>query len=321
MNKFYFKYRLQIVITLILISLLSLFIILAPATFLSSRIYIAYMSTIPFTALMALFMTFVIMTGEIDLSFPSIMATGGFVFSTVFLETGSPSIAVLCGLLIGLFAGFINGLIVVKIGVPSIIATIGTQFFWRGATVLVSGGLAKSFVDFRDTRFHELLTGRIWGIIPSQAVWALFIAGLLWLILNKYSFGDNLRFVGDNQKAAEAMGIPVGKTKIIVFSLMGFFSALAGIFVCSEMASWWPTQGEGYMLLVFASVFIGGTSVFGGTGTIYGTAVGTIIIGIIEAGIISSGISGLWTRMVYGVIVIVAVSIYALIQRNNNTSN
>ena len=115
------------------------------------------------------------------------------------------------------------------------------------------------------------------------------------------------------------MGIPVVKTKLILFSLMGLFSALAGILVCSEMASWWPTQGEGYMLLVFASVFIGGTSVFGGIGTIYGTFIGAIIIGIIEAGIISAGISGLWTRMVYGIIVVVSVSIYAVIQKKGTS--
>ena len=115
------------------------------------------------------------------------------------------------------------------------------------------------------------------------------------------------------------MGIKVGKTKIIVFTLMGICSAFTGVLVCSEMASWWPTQGEGYMLLVFASVFVGGTSVFGGSGTIYGTFIGTIIIGIIEAGIISSGLSGLWTRMIYGIIVIVAVSMYAMIQKKDIT--
>lgn len=96
---------------------------------------------------------------------------------------------------------------------------------------------------------------------------------------------------------------------------MGVLSSLTGVFLCMEMASWWPTQGEGYMLLVFASVFIGGTSVFGGKGTIYGSFIGAVIIGIIEAGIISSGISGLWTRMVYGIVIILAVSIYATLRK------
>lgn len=308
------KYRLQIFITLILAALLGLFICLAPATFLSSRIYIAYLSTIPFTAILALAMTPVIISGEIDLSFPAVMATGGFVFSGLYTITGSASLALAAALLTGLLSGFINGLLVVKVGVPSIIATIGTQFFWRGATVLASGGLAKSLVDLRDTQLHSLFVGRISGSVPAQSVWMMVAAIILWLLVNRYPFGDNIRFIGDNTGAAEAMGIRVGKTKIGVFCLMGFFSALAGVLLCMEMASWWPTQGEGYMLLVFASVFVGGTSVSGGRGTIYGSLIGAAIVGIIEAGIISSGISGLWTRMVYGIIIILAVSIYSALR-------
>lgn len=225
--------------------------------------------------------------------------------------------AVMGALIIGGIAGCINGLIVVKIGVPSIIATIGTQFFWRGATVLTSGGLALSLVDFRTSLTHHYLTGRLWGILPTHTLWAVLIGIILWIVLNHYPFGDDILFVGDNQNAARTMGIRVGKTKILLFTLMGICSAFTGVLVCSEMASWWPTQGEGYMLLVFASVFVGGTSVFGGSGTIYGTFIGTIIIGIIEAGIISSGLSGLWTRIVYGIIIIVAVSLYAIIQKRD----
>lgn len=308
-------YRPQVCITLILALLMGLFICLAPATFLSSRIYIAYMSTIPFTAMMALGMTFVIISGEIDMSFPSVMATGGFVFAAIFSWTGSPPLSLAAALFTGFLAGLANGLIVVAIGVPSIIATIGTQFFWRGAVVLVSGGLAKSLGDLRGSLLHTVLTGRVAEVVPAQFIWMGLIAGILWLILNWHPFGDNLRFIGDNREAATAMGIRVRRTKILVFSLMGGISSLTGVFVCLEMASWWPTQGEGYMLLVFASVFIGGTSVFGGSGTVYGTLIGAIIIGVIEAGIISSGISGLWTRMVYGIVVILAVSIYAIPQQ------
>ena len=315
MTAFYLKYRLQFFITLILIALLGLFIGLAPATFLSPRIYIAYMSTIPFTAMMALGMTPVIISGEIDLSFPAVMAAGGFVFSGLYLETASVGIALAAALFAGMTAGLINGLIVVKIGVPSIIATIGTQFFWRGATVLSSGGLAKSMEDIREIPFYEILVGRISGVVPAQAVWTIIIALVLWLLLNRYPFGDNIRFTGDNQDAAKAMGIHTDRTRVSVFCLIGFLSSLTGVFLCMEMASWWPTQGEGYMLLVFASVFIGGTSVFGGKGTVYGSFIGVVIIGIIEAGIISSGISGLWTRMVYGIVIIIAVSIYAFLQK------
>jgi simple sugar transport system permease protein len=110
------------------------------------------------------------------------------------------------------------------------------------------------------------------------------------------------------------MGIAVARTRILVFVLMGLCAALSGILLTTEMASWWPTQGEGYMLIVFASVFIGGTSVYGGAGTMYGTLVGAIIIGIIEAGILASGLSGFWTRMVHGCVILFAVSLFAWMQ-------
>lgn len=320
MSALYGKYRLQMLITLILALLIGIFMVFAPQTFLSSRIYIAYMSTIPFTAIMAVFMTLLIICGEMDLSFPSIMAVGGFVFAWSLIHTGSPILALAFAFAAGLFAGGINGVIVVYVGVPSIIATIGSQFFWRGTTALLSQGLALNLAFFRGTGLHTALTGRLPGSVPVQFLWFLGCAFVVWLILNNYPFGDNLKFVGDNAKAAKAMGIPVARTRMILFSLMGGGSAFTGVLVCSEMANWWPTQGEGYMLLVFASVFIGGTSVFGGSGTIYGTCIGAVIIGIIEAGIISAGLSGFWTRTVYGLIVIFAVSIYAVIQKKKSRS-
>jgi len=111
------------------------------------------------------------------------------------------------------------------------------------------------------------------------------------------------------------MGINVDLIRILIFIQMGLLTSFSGVLVCFEMANWWPTQGEGYMLLVFASVFIGGTSVFGGQGTIIGTSIGAIIIGIIEAGIISSGFSGFWTRLIYGIIVVASVSVYAVMTK------
>ena len=119
-----------------------------------------------------------------------------------------------------------------------------------------------------------------------------------------------MRFTGDNSETALKMGIDAPRTRLAVFSLMGFCCALAGVMVCLEMGTWWPTQGEGYLLLVFASVFIGGTSAFGGQGSIYGTCIGAIIIGIVEAGIISAGLSGFWTRTFYGIIIVASVSLY-----------
>jgi simple sugar transport system permease protein len=312
----YMKFNaVQWTITFVFIVLLLSFMIFAPHTFLHSRIYIAYLSTIPFAGMIAIAMTLVIISGEIDLSFPSVMAASGFAFAKTYAFTSSPELGLVAALATGALAGGLNGLLVVGFRVPSIIATIGTQFFWRGLTVLLASGLALNMAEIRETSFHHLMVGRWFDWLPAQAVWFSLLTALFWLLLNRHVLGDHLRFCGDNSSAAQMMGIPVARTRISVFVLMGMVTGLSGAMVCMEMASWWPTQGEGYMLLVFAAVFVGGTSVFGGQGTIYGTLVGAIIIGMIEAGIISSGLSGLWTRMVYGIVIIVSVSAHAFLTK------
>lgn len=306
------KYRFQCGILLLLVGLLGLFMYSSPQTFLHRRIYIAFMSTIPFPTLLALGLTLLIVAGELDLSFPSIMVISGLSFATVCQTTASPFLGLLAALVTGGLAGLINGVLVVFIGVPAIIATIGTQFFWRGASTLLADGLALNMTELRDTTFHHVMVGRLFDWIPMQTLWCLAVAVLFWFLLNRHIFGDDVRFIGDDINTARMMGIRTDSVRIGLFVLMGLVSALASVMVCLEMANWWPTQGEGYLLLVFAAIFLGGTSVFGGQGTISGTVIGSIIIGILEAGIISAGLSGYWTRLVHGLVIIISVSLYAM---------
>jgi simple sugar transport system permease protein len=304
------NYKTQIAITLLLMLMLMAFAIASPATFLGWSIYEAFLSTIPFFAIPAIAMTLSVVCGEMDMCFPSTIAISGFVFAWVWTFTGSVLLSIGAGLAVGTLVGWINGFIVVRIGVPSIMATIGTQFFWRGLIMLLCTGLAIDLTDIRGTSLHHVFAGRYFGFIPAQALWAFGTAIMMWLMFNRHVFGDSVRFTGDNMETALKMGVHVGRTRMAVFSLMGFLCALSGVLVCMEMGSWWPTQGEGYLLLVFASVFIGGTSAFGGQGSIYGTCIGATIIGIVEAGIISAGLSGFWTRTFYGIIIVASVSFY-----------
>lgn len=309
------RYKIQFAITAILVMMLGAFAFASPSTFLGWSIYESFLATIPFFAVPALAMTLVVVCGEMDMCFPSTMAISGFVFAWVWTHTGGVALGVAAALAAGTAVGWINGLIVVWIGVPSIIATIGTQFFFRGLVMLLSAGLAMDLTGIRGTAVHDLFVGRIAGLFPLQALWAAVVAVLLLLLLHRHVFGDSVRFIGDNTETAVKMGLPVRRTRIAVFCLMGLLCAFAGVMACMEMGSWWPTQGEGYLLLVFASVFIGGTSVFGGEGSIYGTLVGAVIIGIVEAGIISAGLSGFWTRTVYGIIIVASVSFYVVMAK------
>jgi simple sugar transport system permease protein len=295
--------------------IIGIFMITAPRTFLDYRIYMAFLSTVPFTLIMALGLTFVITAGEIDLSFPAIMAFAGFIFSVAFTWTQNVLVSLILSLVVGLAIGFINGIIIGKIGVPSIIATLSTMFIWAGFAVVLSQGKQIVISESRDTFLGKVFVGRIWGILPAQALWAFAFAVLLGFILNRHRFGEHTMFIGDNKEAARMLGVNVDRTMISIFMLNGVMAAFASSLLALEMVTWWPTQGPGYLLTTVAAVFIGGTSIYGGEGTIFGTIFGAFIVGSITAGITASGVGGFWSQLVVGVVMLLAILTNTIIGR------
>ena len=294
-------------IAVVYLVIMGIFMITAPRAFLGYRIYMSFLSTIPFSLIMALGLTFVITAGEIDLSFPSVMAFAGFIFSVTFLKTGSIFIALLCSLITGMVIGFINGLIIVKIGVPSIIATLSTNFVWTGLAKVLCQGKQLVLADSREMFLSQLFVGRIGGIFPAQALWAFGLAILFALILNRHRFGEHVMFIGDNREAARMIGVNVDQTMMGIFALNGALAAFASVILGLEMVTWWPTQGPGYLLITVAAVFIGGTSIYGGEGTMFGTVFGAFIVGSITAGITASGVGGFWSELVVGLVMLAAI--------------
>jgi simple sugar transport system permease protein len=291
------------------------FIVAAPETFLSRQIYLAFMATVPFFGITALPLTMVIIAGEMDLSFPSVMAIGMVAFLAVWNATGNVLLALLASLAIGGIVGLINGAIVVGIGIPSLVATIGTQFFWRGAVLVLLNGKGASLVDARDSFVYDLLVGKTLGYIPNQFLWMVAIAIACWLVLNRSKLGAHIYLVGDNQNSARLMGVNVARTRVMVFVMVGLAAAFAGVLASMHVSFFWPSLGEGYLLQTLSSVFLGGTSVFGGVGTILGTFLGSYIIGAIEAAIVAIGMTGYWTELIYGLVIIVSVSMHAILRR------
>jgi simple sugar transport system permease protein len=309
------KYSLQIGIVGVALFIWVLFLIGSPRTFLGRDIYAAFMSSTPYFALMAIPLTLVIIAGEIDLSFPSVMAFGMTAFDVVFVATGSVWLGFAACLAAGVLAGWLNGVIVVKIGVPSLVATIGTQFFWRGVVMVVTNGQGLGLTPVRDTLLYPLLVGRIGGFFPAQFLWTIAFALVIWFFLNRHRFGAHVYLTGDNLESARLMGVNVHRTKTLTFAIVGFAAAFAGFVVSEDVLFFWPTLGEGYMLNTLASVYLGGTSVFGGTGTVFGTFVASFIIGAINAGIVAAGLTGFWTSLIYGLIVVVSVSLQTVVSR------
>jgi len=312
--------KLQLSIFGVLIVVFVIFIIGNPDTFLSYRIYYAFMSTIPFSAILALSLTPVVILGEIDLSFPSVMGFSAWVFSAVFNQTNNIYLAFVIALAVGMFAGFINSVLIVRVGIPSLILTIGMMFMWRGLVYIASAGRGLSLVATKGTVLYKVLVGRVGGLVPAQAIWALVIAVVFAIILNRHRFGAHVLYTGDDAVSAKMMGVNVAKVKTIVFMQVGVCAAFVGILATLEVLYLWPSTGEGYLMKSLASVFIGGTSVFGGMGTIFGTFIGAIIMGSLEAGIVSGGISGFWTEFVFGIVIVLSLTIYAYMNKRINMS-
>src|SRR3989440_1418033 len=297
----------------VLLALVIVFMIAAPDVFLGYRIYMSFLATVPPLLVLAAALTLVIAAGEIDLSFPSVIALSGWVLAYFTHVLGSPWLGLLLALASGALVGWLNGILVARIGVPSIIATLATQFLWGGLTTVFSQGLSYSLGEVDQYLLWQLLVGRI-GPFPVQALWSLAVAGVLWLVLNRHRFGEHLLFIGDNARVAEVVGVNVEREKIRAFMLMGVLAAFASVLLTFENRSFFNSQGGGYLLEVMAAVFIGGTSVFGGRASLVGTVAGSFIIGMVEAGLVATGLQGFWVRAVVGVVFLAAVVGHLLLQ-------
>ncbi len=309
------RYGVQIGIVAVALIVWLLFLIGSPRTFLAYPIYNAFMSSTPYFALVAIPLTLVVIAKEIDLSFPSIMAWGMAVYALVMGLTHSTLLAFIACLSAGALAGWLNGVIVTRIGIPSLVATIGTQFFWRGVVLVLRGGNGESLGPSKGSIIDTLLVGRLFDKIPAQFIWTILFAVIIWFILNRHRFGAHVYLTGDNEDSSRLMGIGVNRVKTLTFVFVGLAAAFSGLVQSLDVSYFWPTVGEGQLLNTLASVFLGGTSVFGGTGTIFGTFVASFVIGAINAGIVAAGLTGFWTQLIYGLIIVVSVGIQTVVGR------
>jgi simple sugar transport system permease protein len=294
-------------IAVVLVVMYVVFIFTAPTVFTGYRIYMSFFQTVPPMLVLALGLTFIITAGEIDLSFPAVVALSGFVFTWIFKNFHMPWLGFILALASGALVGYINGLLVARLRVPSIMATLAAQFFWYGVTILVAGGLQINIEDVTTTTIHALFVGRLFGVFPVQALWALGLTVLLWFILNRHKFGEAIMFIGDNSEVARVMGINVNATRIQLFTVHGVIAAFAGLLLTLEINVFFPTQGQGMLLPVMAAVFIGGTSIAGGQAVLVGTFFGSYIIGSLEAGVVATGIGGYWVQLVEGLVMAASV--------------
>ena len=291
------------------------FVIAAPRVFTDIDIYRAFAETTPLFGIVALSLTFVVITGEIDLSFPSVMALGTAVFCLVTAHGGAPWwVGLVCGLGTGALCGFVNGLLVATLNIPSLVITIGTGFLFRGLELVLMNGTGVPMTADAYPQMHALLREPLFGF-PVQTLWMAAILIAEWILLNRTRFGAHVFLTGDNATSARLMGVNVGRVKIKAFILVGVTAVFCGLMNSIYGYYFWPSTGDGSLLNTIASVFLGGTSVFGGTGSVVGTFVASFIIGAINAGIVSAGVNAFYTQLAFGLVIVLSVVLQTLIDR------
>jgi simple sugar transport system permease protein len=181
--------------------------------------------------------------------------------------------------------------------------------------LILTEGRNFSLAYIKDTIWHPLLVGKVGGYFPMQMFWLVVVALMGWVLLNRHRFGAHIFLIGDNANSAALMGVNTGRTRIKAFMLVGLASAFAGVIASFYVAYFWPSLGEAHLLTTLASVFLGGTSVFGGTGTILGTFIGAFIIGTIEAATVAVHLTGFWTEFIYGLIIVLSVIMHTYLRK------
>ena len=263
-------------------------------------------------ALVALPMTYIIITGGIDLSVGSVMGLAAIMLGVSWKNFGLPlELAMVVAIAVGAVAGSFNGLLIIRVRVPPLIMTLATLALFRG--------LAEGISQARSVRgypewFFELGQGEVLGV-PTQ-LWILLIAIIVfWIILAKTTFGRSLYAIGFNEEAARFSGIPVDRIKLIIYTLSGTMAGLAGCIFVSRVSTTRSDMGTGLELDAIAAVVLGGTSIFGGVGTIAGTVIGFTLIQLLKNGLALSGVKGDATIVVIGTVLILSILVSNFLQR------
>jgi inositol transport system permease protein len=253
-------------------------------------------------SLLACGVTFIIILGQIDVSLGAVVALTGTLAASVMSITGSIALAVAAGIAMGIVVGLINGFVITRFGIPSFITTLAMTTVARGAALLYTGGMPISDLG----KFSVIGQGSI-GPVPISVLILLAVLLFSWVLLNRTKFGRYVYATGGNSKAALASGINTRKVTMTAFVYSGILTAIAGVVLMSRVNSGQPAGGIGYEFDAITAVVVGGTSLMGGTGTIMGSMIGSLIIGVINNILNLLNVSSYWQQIAKGLIIAVAV--------------
>jgi erythritol transport system permease protein len=304
----------------VLVILLAVFSSMSPA-FLTAGNLTILVKHVALTAILAVGMTLVMLSGGIDLSVGSIaglagMVAGGLIDRGLVLPDAGVVVylhtwmVVVAGLAVGALVGSLNGLLVAGLGIAPFIATLGALYVARGAALILSGGATfpnlAGRVDLGNTGFAWIGAGQMLGV--PLPIWIMAIVALLGAFLAAQTpFGRHLYAVGGNERAARLAGVRVRQVKFAVYVLSGICAAVVGLIIAGQLGASHPATGETFELNAIAAAVLGGTSLSGGRGTISGTIVGAFVIGVLADGLVLLGVSEFWQLVIKGLVIVLAV--------------
>lgn len=298
-------------IGLVMVLMITILSIASPA-FRTPGNVLSVLQQVSINGILSIGMVFVMIAGGIDISVGSMLALTSSVAGMVLLKTENIPLALLVSVAATAAAGLMNGLLVAKFKMFPFVVTLATQLVFRGFGYFVSGGYAHSI---EVPEFKIIGTGRLFGIIPYPIIIFFVVVLIAFVLLHWTKAGRYVYAVGGNVNAATASGVNVSKTLILTYVISGICCGIAGIIMTSRINASQPNSGVGYETDAIAACVIGGTSFAGGLGTIPGTVIGIIIIGLIYNGMNLLGISSYWQTIMKGLLIVAAVLLDLLLHR------
>jgi ribose transport system permease protein len=272
--------------------------------FLTSKNLMNVMTQISTNALLSIGMSLVILTGGIDLSVGAVLAISGMVAGMVLKSTGNIVLGVICALAIGLLVGVINGYFVGFLNMPAFIVTLGMMQICRSLTYVISdGNTASNFPD----DFAFLGKGKLFGTVPVYVVLILLLYVIFIFVMSKTKFGRFIYATGSNAEAARLSGINTKFHIMMTYIFSGLMSSIAALVMISRMMAVDPTYGKDAEMDAIAAVVIGGTSMMGGKGSLWGTVIGVLLVGFLRNALNLAGINPFWQGSAVGAVIIIAV--------------
>jgi ribose transport system permease protein len=304
MNKFESVYRKYG--TLIVLFVLIIIVSLINSKFLTMYNILNIFRQVSINGLIAFGMTFVILTGGIDLSVGAILGLSGMLLGLMVVAGIPDIVAIPTVLIIGALLGCFNGILISKLKLQAFIVTLATMTMFSGLTMIISDGIPAMGITKNAPLLDFFSQGSILGIPFPMFVLIVFYI-LLLILLQNTVFGRGVYAIGGNEEVARLSSLPTNRIKTLVYVISGAMSSLAGVILTSRLSSSQPTAGTGFELDAIAAVVIGGTSLAGGRGRLFGTFIGILIIGVLNNGLNIIGVSAFYQQFIKGLVILFAI--------------